>query len=75
MTPTITIPATALTLLRKEGYIARYQHHLGTGISCRMAWEATEAELWQYFRIQRYSTHESFKATLTKWQQTITKKP
>jgi hypothetical protein len=69
MTPTITIPTTALHLLHLPGYIARYQHYLGEGKSCPAAWEAVEAELFGYFEVNRYKNYETFKATLTRFQQ------
>lgn len=67
MTPTITIPTTALHLLHLHGYIARYQHYLGEGKSCPAAWEAVEAELYGYFEVNRYKNFETFRATMTRW--------
>jgi hypothetical protein len=67
MTPTITIPLTALALLQKDGYHARYHHHLGEGKTCPQAWEAVEVELYATFQIHRYRNYETFRATMTRW--------
>ena len=67
MTPTITIPTTALALLRLEGYVARYQALLGEGHTCPAAWERVEMELHGYFQINRYKNYEAFRSTLTNW--------
>lgn len=73
MTPTITIPLTALALLQKDGYLARYQEHLGEGKTCPQAWRAVEAELYGYFKTNRYRNYETFRSTMTRWNRNKSK--
>lgn len=45
----------------------RYYGHRSTGLNVRQSWEATEAELWEFYRLERYTTYNSFVKSKTAW--------
>jgi hypothetical protein len=56
-----------INLFTWEGYHARYIEHIKEGYVGRVAWEKTEDEYREKTGgVAKYSTHESFKVTMSK---------
>lgn len=64
----ITLPAWAVTIVNRKGYMERYYWHRAEGSNSRTAYELVEGELETYFESHRYTSFESFQTSLKTWR-------
>lgn len=63
----ITLPAWAVELVTRHGYMERFFHLRSEGMNSRQAYEQVEDELFLYFRTERYTSYASFLTSKRVW--------
>lgn len=61
------LPQSIARLVTRDGFVESYQEKLSTVKNCREAYEAAEEEYRILFGTPKYSTYDTFRNALARW--------